>query len=266
MTNKLIIIGASGRMGRAIAGLAFEYGFELFALIDIKSRLDDLTMFSCLKSDSLEEVLKQDAKTVIIDFTSPESSLKNAEIAVKYNTPLVIGTTGFTYDERDVLSELAKKSPLFWSSNMSLGVNVLLNVLPNLVKMLGEGYDLEMVEIHHNKKKDSPSGTALSLAESLAKGRDQELKDVACYHREGIIGERPKGEIGVQTVRGGDVVGVHTAYFLGQGERIEITHQAHSRENFAHGSLKAAKWIINKTSGQLYSMQDLINEHSSSSN
>ena len=113
---------------------------------------------------------------------------------------------------------------------MSVGVNVLLELLPELVQMLGPDYDLEMVELHHNRKKDSPSGTALRLAESLASARDWDLKDVACYHREGIIGERPKKEIGVQAIRGGDVVGVHTVYFMGPGERIEVTHHAHSRE------------------------------------
>lgn len=141
---------------------------------------------------------------------------------------------------------------------MSVGVNVLLELLPELVQMLGPDYDLEMVELHHNRKKDSPSGTALRLAESLASARDWDLKDVACYHREGIIGERPKKEIGVQAIRGGDVVGVHTVYFMGPGERIEVTHHAHSRENFAQGALRAASWLPGQPGGKVYAMGDIL--------
>ena len=141
---------------------------------------------------------------------------------------------------------------------MSIGINVLLKVLPELTRLLGEKYDLEMVELHHNRKKDAPSGTALKLAECLAEARDWNLPDVACYHREGIIGARPKEEIGVQSIRGGDVVGVHTVYFMGQGERIEVTHQAHSRENFAQGALRAAQWLARQPAGRLYTMQDMF--------
>lgn len=122
------------------------------------------------------------------------------------------------------------------SPNMSVGINVLLDILPKLTAMLGADYDTELMEIHHNLKKDAPSGTALRLAEAVAEGKKTKLEDVACYHREGIIGERPANEIGIQTLRGGDVVGVHTVYYMGAGERIEITHHAHSRENFAGGA------------------------------
>ena len=141
---------------------------------------------------------------------------------------------------------------------MSLGINVLLRVLPDLVRLLGDDYDLEIMEIHHNRKKDSPSGTALRLAECLAEAKDWDLEDTACYHREGIIGERPKKEIGLQTLRGGDVVGVHTVYCLGPGERIEINHQAHSRENFAQGALRAAARLREQNPGKLYSMVELL--------
>jgi 4-hydroxy-tetrahydrodipicolinate reductase len=141
---------------------------------------------------------------------------------------------------------------------MSVGVNVLLKILPQLVTLLGEQYDLEMVELHHNKKKDSPSGTALRLAECLAEARKWDLDTVANYHREGIIGERPHEEIGIQTIRGGDVVGVHTVYALGPGERIEVTHQAHSRETFAAGAIRAAKWLAQNRPGKLYTMSDML--------
>ena len=119
-------------------------------------------------------------------------------------------------------------------------------------------YDVEMMEIHHNRKKDAPSGTALRLAECLAEAKDWSLAESACYHREGIIGERPAKEIGIQTLRGGDVVGVHTVYFMGPGERIEVTHQAHSRENFANGALRAIRWMHGRAPGKLYSMQDIL--------
>jgi 4-hydroxy-tetrahydrodipicolinate reductase len=141
---------------------------------------------------------------------------------------------------------------------MSIGVNVLLRILPDLVRMLGTDYDLEMTEIHHNKKKDSPSGTALALARCLADARKWKLDDVANYHREGLINERPHEEIGIQTLRGGDVTGVHTIYALGPGERIEITHHAHSRENYAQGALRAAAWLYNQKPGKLYSMLDVL--------
>ena len=127
-----------------------------------------------------------------------------------------------------------------------------------VARMLGEQHDVEMVELHHSRKKDSPSGTALKLAECLAEAKGWNLPEVACYHREGIIGERPHKEIGLQTLRGGDVVGGHTVYFMGPGERIEVTHQAHSRENFAGGALRAARWLAGQKPGKLYSMRDVL--------
>ncbi len=141
---------------------------------------------------------------------------------------------------------------------MSIGVNVLLRILPQLTKTLGPDYDMEIVEIHHNRKKDAPSGTALMLGEALAEARDWDFEACKKTCREGMTGERPKMEIGIQAVRGGDVAGVHTVYFFGPGERIEVTHQAHGRENFAMGALTAAKWLKNQKAGKLYSMQDMF--------
>ena len=169
-----------------------------------------------------------------------------------------MGTTGFSEEEKTELARIAENTPLFWSPNMSVGVNVLLKVLPELTRLLGPDYDVEMMEIHHNRKKDAPSGTALRLAECLAEAREWSLAESARYHREGIIGERPVKEIGIQTLRGGDVVGLHTVYFMGPGERIEVTHQAHSRENFANGALRAVRWMHGRAPGRLYSMQDIL--------
>ena len=234
MSLSIIVMGASGRMGTTIANLAKEQGMTLAAVLERPERLDALAHWGCLAG------------------TDPEVVYPQVPGAV------VIGTTGFTPEQKAELDAIAQNGRVFWSPNMSVGVNVLLELLPELVQMLGPDYDLEMVELHHNRKKDSPSGTALRLAESLASARDWDLKDVACYHREGIIGERPKKEIGVQAIRGGDVVGVHTVYFMGPGERIEVTHHAHSRENFAQGALRAASWLPGQPGGKVYAMGDIL--------
>ena len=258
MSLSIIVMGASGRMGTTIANLAKEQGMTLAAVLERPERLDALAHWGCLAGTDPEVVYPQVPGAVVIDFTAPEASLANARCAVKNGNPIVIGTTGFTPEQKAELDAIAQNGRVFWSPNMSVGVNVLLELLPELVQMLGPDYDLEMVELHHNRKKDSPSGTALRLAESLASARDWDLKDVACYHREGIIGERPKKEIGVQAIRGGDVVGVHTVYFMGPGERIEVTHHAHSRENFAQGALRAASWLPGQPGGKVYAMGDIL--------
>lgn len=258
MNKNLIIMGAAGRMGSMIAGLAEEEGFHLAGLVDRPEYTAKLAHWGCPVSSDAAAVFAACPPAVIIDFTAPEVALNTARLAARLGNPLVIGVTGFTAEHKHELEQLALKTPLFWSPNMSVGVNVLLDVLPRLARLLGPGYDLEMVEIHHNKKKDAPSGTALRLAESMAEGRDWKLSDVACCAREGQTGERPAAQIGIQTVRGGDVAGVHTAYFIGQGERIEITHHAHSRENFARGALRAAAWMYDKKPGKLYSIQDVL--------
>ncbi len=259
MSISIIVIGAKGRMGGTIAGLVkADPELDLAGVIERKGCEDGLESFGCLCGTELSAMLPECPGAVVIDFTAPAVSVANARACAEHGNPIVIGTTGLTPEQLDELRAVAEKSPVFWTPNMSIGVNVLLQVLPELVKKLGPSYDLEMVELHHNQKKDAPSGTALKLAECLAEARDWELSEVGNYCREGIIGARPKKEIGVQTIRGGDVVGVHTVYFMGPGERIEVTHQAHSRENFAQGSLRAAKWMAGRTPGRLYSMQDVL--------
>ena len=210
-------------------------------------------------SQNVEELLQSlDGKAVVVDFTAPEVSLATARSVAKFGAAHVIGTTGFTNEQKQELAKLAESCRMFWAPNMSIGVNVLLKVLPELTRALGEKYDIEMVELHHNRKKDSPSGTALRLGECLAEARGWDLNDVRCSARDGIIGERPKAQIGIQAIRGGDVVGVHTVYFMGPGERIEVTHQAHSRETFAQGALRAAAWLCGQQPGRLYGMQDIF--------
>lgn len=261
MSLSLIVMGASGRMGTTVARVACEQGVPVTAMLERPERLDDLARIApqgCLTGSDAERLFPQAAGSVVIDFTTPESSLHTARVAARHEIPVVIGTTGFSPDQRAELENLARTARLFWSPNMSVGINVLLELLPQLTRMLGPDYDLEMVELHHNRKKDSPSGTALRLAESLAEARDWKLQDVARYHREGLVGERPQREIGIQAIRGGDVVGVHTVYFMGPGERIEVTHQAHSRENFAQGALRAARWLAEHQAGRLYAMSDIL--------
>jgi dihydrodipicolinate reductase (EC 1.3.1.26) len=255
----VIIMGAKGRMGATLAALAkADEELNLAGVTERSGNTDGLELLDCLVSDNLEELLKAAPKAVVVDFTAPEASLKMAEIAGKHGNPAVIGTTGLDKAQQAVLAEAAKKQSLFWAPNMSVGVNVLLKILPELVKALGPAYDMEMVETHHKMKKDAPSGTALKLAQCLAEARGWDYDEVKQHCRDGIIGARPKNEIGVQTLRGGDVVGDHTMFFFGPGERIEVTHRAHSRETFAQGALRAAKWLSAQKPGRLYSMQDMF--------
>jgi 4-hydroxy-tetrahydrodipicolinate reductase len=259
MSTSIIVTGAGGRMGSTICRLTQEDpALTLAAVVERPERLASLDVWKCPAGSDPVAVFAQVPGGVVVDFTSPEASLANARAAAKVGVSHVIGTTGLTAEQKAELADLAQTARIFWAPNMSIGVNVLLKILPLLVQQLGDQYDLEMVELHHNRKKDSPSGTALRLAECLAEARGWDLPAVANYHREGIIGERPTKEIGIQTIRGGDVVGVHTVYAMGPGERIEITHQAHSRENFAQGALRAAKWLPQQQPGKLYSMLDML--------
>jgi 4-hydroxy-tetrahydrodipicolinate reductase len=255
----VIIMGAAGRMGATLARLVGENAdFDLAGAVEREERLSSLAPLPCRVAPDVAELLAAVPDPVIVDFTAPGASLATARAAAEAGAAQVIGTTGFSEAEQAELQALAAKTPIFWSPNMSVGVTALLRILPALARMLGDAYDMEMTEIHHNKKKDAPSGTALRLAEALAEARGWSLSEAARCHREGIIGERPAREIGIQTLRGGDVVGVHTVYFMGPGERIEITHQAHSRENFANGALRAIRFIHGQKPGKLYSMRDIL--------
>lgn len=261
MATPIVVMGAKGRMGTTIARMArFDNAFELAGLVERPELGCDLKDYACLMGTDLHEVLLQTPKAVVINFTSPEGSIEAAEICASLGNPLVVGTTGLTPEDKAKLEDAAGRAPLVFAPNMSTGINVLLKILPELVRALGDDYDLEMVELHHNQKKDAPSGTALRLAECLAEAKNWDLDEVGNYGRHGMVGERPKKEIGVQTVRGGDVFGVHTVYFMGPGERIEVTHQAHSRETFAAGALRAAAWLADKKPGRLYTMADVLGE------
>ena len=194
---------------------------------------------------------------VLIDFSLPAGTLGVIDACIARKTPMIIGTTGI--DEAGVkkIEAVAKMVPVVFAPNMSVGVNLLFKVAGEVAKALGDDYDVEIVETHHRFKKDAPSGTALGLARSIADALGRDLSTDAVYGREGAVGERTKREIGIHAVRGGDVVGDHVITFAGLGERIELTHRAHSRETFVRGALRAAKWIRGKKAG-LYSMREVL--------
>jgi len=206
-------------------------------------------------SDDLEAVIA--TADVVIDFTSAESSMRNAVIAAAAGKPIVIGSTGIKPEQMEAIRESALKTAVVQSPNMSIGVNLMFRVAADVARVLGEDYDVEIVETHHRFKKDAPSGTAVKLADVVASALGREMKEVGVYGREGMVGERTKREIGVFAMRSGDVVGEHTLVFGGIGERFEITHKAHSRDTFARGAVRAAHWILGKPTG-LYDMADVL--------
>lgn len=203
----------------------------------------------------IEEVLG--AADVIIDFTNAASSLVNLKAASERGLPMVIGSTGFTPEQLDSARELASSVPVVISPNMSVGVNILFKMVAEAARLLGEGCDIEIIEAHHRFKKDAPSGTALKLARIVASALDRDLDEVGVYARHGLIGERTGSEIGIQTIRAGDITGEHTVIFASLGERIELVHKAHNRDNFARGAIRAAKWVVGRPHG-VYDMSDVL--------
>ena len=204
---------------------------------------------------SLTEVL--DAGDVLIDFTHPEVSLDNLTQAIKAGKGVVIGTTGFSATQLETIKKLAQNGRVVLAPNMSVGVNLMFKVVADIARILNTGYDIEIVEAHHRLKKDAPSGTAMKLAQVIADALSRNLDDVAVYERHGMIGQRTDAEIGIQTLRAGDIVGEHTVMFGGIGERLEIIHRAHNRDNFARGAVRAAHWLVTQPQG-LYDMQDVL--------
>ena len=198
-----------------------------------------------------------DEAEVVIDFTFHTAVTDNLANAVSCGQAYVLGTTGLTENEKTTVYAAAKKIPIVWAPNMSLGINLLLELVRRSAAILGPDYDAEIIEMHHRLKKDAPSGTALGLAEALAEGRCVNLKDVACYGREGMPGERPQGEIGIHALRGGSVIGDHTVMFVADEERVELTHIAYSREAFATGALRAALWLQGHKPG-IYTMRHVL--------
>lgn len=262
---KIGITGISGRMGRAIAELVaadpiadLTAGFvrkgNNFDGVDLGEFLGQEKTGHKITSDL--DVFMQNCNA-IIDFSSPAFSLECAKKAAQNKKIVVCGTTGFSDDEKLKLAEFAKECVIIWSSNMSVGVNVLFGLAEKVAAILRDDYDVEIVEMHHRNKVDAPSGTALSLAAAVAKGRGVDLKEVASMARTGVNNPRKRGEIGFAALRGGDVIGDHTVIFAADGERVELTHKATNRNVFASGAIRAAIWGSGQKAG-FYLMKDVL--------
>jgi 4-hydroxy-tetrahydrodipicolinate reductase len=264
-TTRIAIHGAAGRMGRAVIQAALATpGVNLVAAIDRQDNPElgedvgnvvgqpDVGIAVGYVIDPTAEPFE-----VLVDFTQPEATLGALELCRANRKAMVIGTTGFTAAQRQAIADAAKDIPICTAANFSIGVNVVLSLLGDAARLLGNGYDVEIVEAHHRHKTDAPSGTALAMGDEVAKALGRNLKECAMYGREGQVGARQAQTVGFATVRGGDVVGDHTVMFLGEGERVEISHKATSRLNFAQGALRAACWLAGRKPG-LYSMQDVL--------
>jgi len=259
------IAGIAGRMGSRIAqligeteGIELAAGFEHPEHPKIGKNISEVIVGApagLTIDGAVQDVL--DKADVVIDFTSAATSLVHMQAAAKAKKPMVIGSTGFSPEQMIQARELAADFPCVLAPNMSMGVNVLFKVVADVAGLLGEGFDIEIVESHHRFKKDAPSGTAVKLAQVVAESLGRDLGQVGVYARHGLIGERNGQEIGIQTLRGGDIVGEHTVLFAGLGERIELTHRAHSRDNFARGAIRAALWVVRQPAG-LYDMQNVL--------
>ncbi|HAV42555.1 TPA: 4-hydroxy-tetrahydrodipicolinate reductase [bacterium] len=264
---KVIISGTAGRMGSKITKFILQDPeIELVGAIEcaghpsngcdaaqlVGEKVRGITLMS---DEHLEDLL--DEADILIEFTNPEATLSHLKTCFAKGKGMVIGTTGFNDEQLLKIKEASLFIPILISPNMSLGVNLLFDLAPKIAQMLGEGYDIEIIEAHHHHKKDAPSGTAIRLGELIATSLDRELKDIAVYGRQGLIGERNKQEIGFSTIRAGDIVGEHTVLFCTEGERIELTHRAHSRDTFVRGAIQAAKFLSTKAPGY-YSMTDVL--------
>lgn len=262
---KAVVTGAAGRMGsRIINVLAGSEGIGLAAAVEKKGHPligqdaggpAGLSSTGVLIIDNLDAALA--AGEVLIDFTFTEATLEHIGACARHHRPIVVGTTGFSKEELAQIRKFSETIPCLLSPNMSIGVNLSFKILAEVAQALGDDYDVEIVEAHHRMKKDAPSGTALKMAQVVAGALGRNLDEVGVYARKGMIGERSRMEIGIQTLRAGDIVGEHTVLFAGKGERIEITHRAHSRDTFAAGAVRAAKWLAGKKPG-MYDMQDVL--------
>lgn len=261
---KIAVVGASGRMGRMlIEAITQASDATLVGALDMGSSPGigtDATQFLgfpsgvAIVSDLAEGLAKAD---YLIDFTRPEGTLEHLKYCARHGIKMIIGTTGFDESGKAAIAEAAKKTAIVFAPNMSVGVNVTLKLLEMAAKNFSTGYDIEIIEAHHRHKIDAPSGTALKMGEVIADAIGRDLKQCAVYAREGITGEREPSSIGFATIRGGDIVGDHTVLFAGIGERIEISHKSSSRVSYANGSLRAARFLADKTTG-LYDMQDVL--------
>ncbi len=261
---KVVIAGCSGRMGHALLeGVFADTELVLHAALDRSGSpslgRDTGEQFGkntgVLISDDINLALT--GADVLVDFTRPEPSMQYLAACQAHNVNMIIGTTGFSPEQKTAIEAASKHIAVVFAPNMSVGVTLLINLVQAAAKVLNEGYDVEIIEAHHRHKVDAPSGTALRLGEAAASALNRNLEECAVYGREGVTGERDANTIGFATVRGGDVVGDHTVLFAGIGERVELTHKASSRATFALGALRAAKFLVGKRSG-LFDMRDVL--------
>jgi 4-hydroxy-tetrahydrodipicolinate reductase len=266
---RIAVLGADGRMGRALVRAVVEAGAGAGETAKLTAATErdgspalghDAGVVASgqkLGVAIAAGVPATGAADVWIDFTVPAATVASCEAAVAAGAALVIGTTGLAPEQRAAVERAATRVPVVFAANYSVGINLMLALVADAARTLGPGYDLEIVETHHRAKRDAPSGTALRLAEALAEATGRDLAKEARYDRHGEIGPRPATQIGVQTLRGGDVVGDHTVFFLGTGERLEITHRASSRDTFAQGAVRAALWLAGRAPG-LYDMRAVL--------
>ena len=254
---RVIINGACGRMGRLIIqGVTQQTDMEIVGAIEYPEHpqigsdagvVAGIGEIGVAITGALQDVLEE--ADVVIEFSKPEVTVQHLKQVVDTDKAMVIATTGFNADELATIKELAPQIRCVMAPNMSLGVNVMIQALELIAKALGDDYDIEVIEAHHNHKADSPSGTALRLAETVAAALERDLDEVGVYGRHGIVGARPKKQIGVHAIRGGDIAGDHTVLFATEGEQLSVVHRAHSPEAFAKGAIRAARWVINAPKG-----------------
>jgi len=262
---RIAVSGAAGRMGKTILALASEHPeMEITGALEWAEHpaqgrdageIAGLGNIGVPIASDVREVLKN--CDVLIDFSSPAASVEHVRAASEMGKAVVVGTTGFSAEQRSEIDEAGSRTRCLVAPNMSMGVNLLFNLVQSAARALNVDYDVEIIEAHHRMKKDAPSGTANKLAEVISQALGRDLQDVGVYGRHGIVGERKPSEIGVMAVRGGDIVGDHTVMFITTGERIELTHRAHSRNALAKGALQAALWLASQPNG-LYDMQDVL--------
>lgn len=262
---RIAITGAAGRMGKTLIeacqqaeGCSVNAAIERPGTSLIGADVGELAGLGVLNVKLVDDVnsVVNDFDT-LIDFTSIETTLNNLQICKNNGKQIIIGTTGFDDQQKEIIKQAAEQTAVVFAPNMSVGVNLCLKLLQTAASILNEDYDIEVVEAHHRHKVDAPSGTALRMGEVIAETLGRDLKDCAVYGREGHTGARKPGTIGFETIRAGDIVGDHTVMFATDGERVEITHKASSRMTFAKGAVRAAKWLQDKDKG-LYDMQDVL--------
>ena len=258
------VLGTGGRMGRILIQAVQQAGYQLAAAVERPEsslvgtdagELAGIGSIGVKVAGSLSEVLKD--CDVVIDFTAPVATEQHLQLCAEAGVAMVIGTTGFSEQQKQLLNETATRTPVVYAANYSVGVNVSIKLLELASKVFGDSVDIEIFEAHHRHKVDAPSGTALMMGEAIAETLGRDLKTDAVYCREGHTGARERQSIGFQTIRGGDIVGEHTAMFIGEGERVEITHKATNRMNFASGAVRAAAWVVGRDARK-YDMKDVL--------